>query len=169
MMGTTLAHLGMELGLEVTWLPSYGPEMRGGTANCHVIISPVAIGSPGVDRPNVVIAMNGPGLVSFEPILESGGLLIINSSVAQERPLRTDIRSYLLPLSQIAEEAGEMKATNMAALAAYLILSGIFPIEKLQQLLVAKFKKPQLLAQNLRVIDLTLNFLTREGLVHAPC
>ena len=80
MAGTTLGHLGMELGLKTTWLPSYGPEMRGGTANCHVNISNKEIGSPVVDKPNVLVAMNTPSLNEFAPTVSEGGLIIVNQT-----------------------------------------------------------------------------------------
>lgn len=153
MAGTTLAYLGMEHDLEVTWLPSYGPEMRGGTANCHVVLSNKKIGSPVVEKPNVLIAMNGPSLDSFENIVEPGGLIIVNSSVATQKVKRSDVKVIYIPMTQIAEEGGVKAASNMVALTAYFSYTKAFSVDRLKDLLKYNFKKKDLVDKNIQVID----------------
>jgi 2-oxoglutarate ferredoxin oxidoreductase subunit gamma len=120
LMGQLLCHAGMQEGLSVTWMPSYGPEMRGGTANCTVILSSERIGSPVTRYPCSLVAMNGPSLDRFEGTVKAGGLLVLNSSLAERPPQRTDLRVLTIPANKIAEECGTLQVTNMAALGAYL-------------------------------------------------
>ena len=121
LMGQLLAEAGMNENRQVSWLPSYGPEMRGGTANCTVIVSEREIPSPIVshDASSVVI-MNLPSLARFIPELESGGVALINSSLVTERPDRPDIRAVYVPANEIASELGNMKVSNLVMLGAYL-------------------------------------------------
>ncbi len=120
LMGQVLAGAGMFEGKEVSWLPSYGPEMRGGTANCHVIVSEERIGSPFVSSPDVVVAMNLPSMDKFAPQLKEGGLLIINSSLIDTEPERKDIRVIKIPANELAAEVGSDRAANMVALGAII-------------------------------------------------
>lgn len=120
LMGQVLAGAGMIEGKEVSWLPSYGPEMRGGTANCHVIVSEERIGSPFVASPDVVVAMNLPSMDKFAPQLKEGGLLIINSSLIDDEPERKDIRVIKIPANELAAEVGSDRAANMVALGAII-------------------------------------------------
>lgn len=159
MAGTTLAYLGMECGLEVTWLPSYGPEMRGGTANCHVCLSSTPIGTPVVESPNILIAMNGPSLDSFEGIVEKGGHIIVNSSVTDQKVKRTDVKTYYIPMTEIAERNGVRQAANMAAIVAYLEMTQVMEVDKLKTFLKSKFKKPDLLEKNFGIMDETIQYL----------
>lgn len=117
--GKTLARSGMEKGLEVTWLPSYGPEMRGGTANCTVIISSELIGSPIVDQPQVLITFNKPSLDKFGSQVQSDGTIIVNSSLVDELPDLSQVNLLEVPLNDLAQEVGSQKATNMVALGAW--------------------------------------------------
>lgn len=131
-MGRLVAQTAMEKGLEVSWLPSYGPEMRGGTANCHVIISSTPIGSPVISLDaTTVIAMNLPSMKRFEGELVSGGLLIYNSSLINEEPQRTDIRSIPIEGNEIASEVGTLKAANMVMLGAYTALVEVVTVADL--------------------------------------
>lgn len=114
--GEILAYAGMDADLHVTWIPSYGPEMRGGTANCTVIVSKDEIGSPLVRNPQVCIAMNLPSLDKYENQLKSGGLMIINSSIIKREVIRKDIRVLLIPGNEVAEELGNARLTNMVML-----------------------------------------------------
>jgi len=118
LMGQILAGAGMLENKEVSWLPSYGPEMRGGTANCHVIVSSERISSPFVGEPDVVVAMNLPSMDKFTPQLKKGGLLIINSSLIDSEPQRQDIRVIKIPANELAAEVGSDRAANMVALGA---------------------------------------------------
>ncbi len=152
MAGTTLAYLGMEHGLNVTWLPSYGPEMRGGTANCHVVMSNKEVGAPVVEKPNVLIAMNGPSLDEFEYLVESDGLIIVNSSVINRTVERDDVKALYVPMTDIAEKHNILPAANMVALTAYLSFTGIMEIDRLEQLIQANFKKKSLVGKNLEII-----------------
>lgn len=162
MAGSTLAYLAMELGLEVTWLPSYGPEMRGGTANCSINISNEEIGTPVVEQPNVLIAMNGPSLHAFEPTVRPGGIIIVNSSVINEKIQRKDVTALYVPMNEIAENAGLRAAANMSAIAAYMAFSKVFEVDQLKAFMKEKFKKPDLLQKNFEIMDKTLAHLEKN-------
>ncbi|MBT3236863.1 MAG: 2-ketoisovalerate ferredoxin oxidoreductase [Bdellovibrionales bacterium] len=152
MAGTTLAYLGMEHDLDVTWLPSYGPEMRGGTANCHVVLSNQQIGTPMVNTPDCLIAMNGPSYTEFEPTVRKGGLVIVNSSIITQQATRSDLTTLYVPLTELAESAGIKAAANMAAVAAYLTYTDLMSLDNLIAFLKTNFKKPALLDKNVDTI-----------------
>ncbi len=118
--GQLLAYAGMDAGRHVTWIPSYGPEMRGGTANCTVIIGDDPIGAPLVTRPDVAIVFNKPSYDKYEPIVKAGGLLIVNRSIVPDQSDRTDIEVVYIPANEIAEEFGTTKMLNMVLLGAML-------------------------------------------------
>ncbi len=118
--GRILCLAAMGEGKHVSHLPSYGAEMRGGTANCSVVVSDEEIASPLVPRPSVCIVLNAPSLVKFQPIVAEGGLLIWNTSLIEVAPDRSDIEVLPVAANEIAEEAGSYKAANMAALGALL-------------------------------------------------
>ena len=123
--GQILAYAGLDEGKNVSWLPSYGPEMRGGTANCCVIVSDEEIGSPVVAEADTVIVMNRPSLDKYESAVKTGGLLIINSSLIDQKSTREDIDVVYVPANELAEELGTSKAANMVALGAYLERTGV--------------------------------------------
>lgn len=127
--GMLLTHAGMLEGREVTFLPSYGAEQRGGTANCSVVISDRLIHSPLVTRASAVMALNGPSLRAFEPALAPGGLLLLNKSLVKEVPERTDVTVLAVPASQVAEELGELRVANMVLLGAFLSRSEAVGLE----------------------------------------
>ncbi len=127
--GKVLAQAAMEQGFEVTWLPSYGPEMRGGTANCTVVVADEPVGSPIVDQPQVLVAMNGPSLERFGPRVAPGGAVILNSSLVSTPFARADARVLSLPMNELARELGEARAANMVALGAVVKVLGLFPLE----------------------------------------
>jgi len=131
--GKILAQAGMDHGLEVTWLPSYGPEMRGGTANCTVVLSDEPVGSPIVDEPSALVAMNRPSLDKFEPIIASGGAVVVNSSLVDRQASRDDLDVRYLPFNDLAAEAGNPRTINMVALGAYLKATGAVPLETAQR------------------------------------
>ena len=118
--GQVLAYAAMDAGKEVTWSPSYGPEMRGGTANCTVVIADDEIGSPLVKNPPLVIALNLPSFDKYEEILATGGTLIVNQSMVDREAKRTDINVVFVPCNEIAEEIGDKKLMNMVAIGALL-------------------------------------------------
>ncbi|QNO16185.1 2-oxoacid:acceptor oxidoreductase family protein [Alkalicella caledoniensis] len=115
-MGQLVAYSGMIEGKEVSWMPSYGPEMRGGTANCTVVVSEDPIGSPVVVEPQVVVAMNLPSLDKFESMVKPGGVLIINSSLINRTSERDDITVIEVPANEIANELGNARVANMVVL-----------------------------------------------------
>jgi len=114
----------MREGLQVSWIPSYGPEMRGGTAHCHVRLSRGSIASPLINRPSTVIAFNEPSVERFLDELLPGGLMMLNSSMVTTKPARTDIRVVEVPATETAKEVGNPKVANMVMLGAYLQLTG---------------------------------------------
>lgn len=118
--GQLLAYAGMDQGQQVTWIPSYGPEMRGGTANCTVVISNDEIGSPFVKNPAAVIAMNLPSLDKYEDLVKPGGTLVINSSMVNREVPRKDIQVVSIPANEIAEQVGSKRAVNMVMLGGLL-------------------------------------------------
>ena len=118
--GQVLAYAAMDSGKEVTWIPSYGPEMRGGTANCTVIIADDEIGSPLVKNPPLAIALNLPSFDKYEDLLAPGGTLVVNQSMVDRGAKRTDIHVILVPCNEIAEEIGDKRLLNMVAVGALL-------------------------------------------------
>ena len=133
--GQVLAYAAMDEGKQVTWIPSYGPEMRGGTANCTVVISDEEIGSPTVKHPKAVLALNLPSLDKYEDMIAPGGCLVVNESMVNRKPTRTDIRVVILPANEIAREIGNERATNMVMLGALLANMDILPIKALEKAL----------------------------------
>lgn len=125
--GKLLAYSAMKNGKHVTWIPSYGPEMRGGTANCTVVISDEEIGSPVITKPQALIIMNNPSLEAFEPRLKPKGVLFLNSSLITRRVLRKDIDAIAIPANDIAAELGEKRAANMVMLGAYIARTQVIP------------------------------------------
>jgi len=129
LMGQLLCYAGMHEGLKVTWMPSYGPEMRGGTANCTVMLSSDRIGSPVTHTPSSLVAMNKPSLDRFEAAVQTGGFLVINSSLVERDSRRSDLRIVKVPANKIAEEVGALQVSNMAALGAYVGGKGVVSLE----------------------------------------
>ncbi|KAF0110383.1 MAG: 2-oxoglutarate ferredoxin oxidoreductase subunit gamma [Chloroflexi bacterium] len=125
--GQLLAYAGMDEGKNVTWIPSYGPEMRGGTANCTVIVSDEEIGSPLVRNPSAVIAMNRPSLDKYEDQVKPGGVLVVNASIVDRPVNRTDIKVVEVDANGIAEKLGDKRMTNMVLLGALLANLPVLP------------------------------------------
>lgn len=130
-MGKFLAYAGMDENMNVSWLPSYGPEMRGGTANCSVILTDENIGSPIVADATTVVVMNRPSLDKFEHSIVPGGLLIMDTDLVNREPERTDIEVIRIPAQMAAEEVGSKKIANMVLLGALVERTGIVPMEAL--------------------------------------
>jgi 2-oxoglutarate ferredoxin oxidoreductase subunit gamma len=118
--GQVLTYAAMDVGMAVTWIPSYGPEMRGGTANCTVVISDEEIGSPVVRNPDLALTMNLPSLDKYEPLVKPGGVLVVNESMVDRGANRTDITSVFIPCNKIAEELGSPRLANMVAVGAMI-------------------------------------------------
>lgn len=154
LMGQLMTYAGMLEGRHVSWMPAYGPEMRGGTANCSVIISDDPVGSPIVAEPDLVVAMNLPSLDRFEPSLRAKGKLLINSSLINKKETRTDIEAILIPCNEIAQELGNPKVANMVMVGAVVAASGAVKVESILSVLSEKiFKnKPDLMSINEQAI-----------------
>ena len=145
LMGRLLAYAGMIEGKKVAWMPSYGPEMRGGTANCTVLISSNEIGSPIVSHPKILIAMNQPSLDKFESNVSKDGLIILNDSLIKREVKRNDVNVIKIPADDIADKLGNSKAANMVVLGAYVEQSGIVKMDTifkaLEEVLTGRNKK----------------------------
>ncbi|MGA2268124.1 MAG: 2-oxoacid:acceptor oxidoreductase family protein [Bryobacteraceae bacterium] len=140
MLGEVLAEAGLEAGYEVSWLPSYGPEMRSGTSNCHVRLSSEAIDSPLVSRPNVLLALNEPSLRKFLPAMEPGGTVLYNSAQLPEDCARPDIRMVAMPFTQLADQLGDSKVANIVMLGALLETTALLDEERVTGALRRKVK-----------------------------
>lgn len=148
-LGQILAYAAMTEGKEVSWLPSYGPEMRGGTANCSVIISEKPIASPIVARPTLLVAMNGPSLVKFEDKVAPGGVIMVNSSLIERKVQRTDVKAYYIPANDLAIKCGTARAANIIMYGAINSHCKILLPESVQKGLEYAFKKkPHLIPMN---------------------
>ena len=130
--GITLAYAGMMDGKNVTFFPAYGAEMRGGTANCSVVVSSDLVASPVVGNPDSIMILNEPSLAKFEPVLKQAGLMLLNTSLVASKPTRADITVIEVPANDIAEELGNIKAANMVMLGAYAKKTGAVRIETLK-------------------------------------
>ncbi|MDZ7267710.1 MAG: 2-oxoacid:acceptor oxidoreductase family protein [candidate division KSB1 bacterium] len=165
--GVTLAEAGMRIGRHVSWLPSYGPEMRGGTANCHVIISNEKIGSPLVSESDVLIAMNRPSLEKFQAEVRPGGLVLYNRSLIAGVTLRDEVQVVAVPATEIADALGNTKVANVVMLGAYLELSKLLPEEVVLAVLNQKAKsRPALAELNARALAAGQNFARTGVLPH---
>ncbi|HSN57623.1 MAG TPA: 2-oxoacid:acceptor oxidoreductase family protein [Candidatus Sulfomarinibacteraceae bacterium] len=164
LIGKMLAYAGMREGKEVSWLPSYGPEMRGGTCNCTVVISDRPVGSPVIRSPRAVVAMNLPSLDKFEPDLRPGGLLIINTSLINRSARRDDVTVVSVPANEIANELGNPRGANMIALGAYLGATGAVSLDGVIEVVRETF------AAKPAVVDVNITALRRGhelGTAHA--
>jgi Pyruvate/2-oxoacid:ferredoxin oxidoreductase gamma subunit len=167
-LGRLLAEAGMRQGYHVSWLPSYGPEMRGGTANCQVNISTEPIGSPLVSDPTVLIAMNRPSLEKYQSELISGGLLIYDASLIDKPPERDDVEIVALPATALADEIGSAKIANMVVLGAYLGITNLLDKEEFFKALAAVSKKASLLELNLKAIEAGIHAVRTSKVEEAP-
>jgi 2-oxoglutarate ferredoxin oxidoreductase subunit gamma len=135
--GQVLAYAAMDLGKEVTWIPSYGPEMRGGTANCTVVIADEEIGSPLVQYPPAAIVLNLPSFDKYEPLIKPGGVLIVNQSMVDRSAKRDDITEIFIAANEVAEQIGDKKLTNMVTVGALLASLPEIPLEAVETALKA--------------------------------
>ena len=149
-----LAHAAMEQGFEVVWIPSYGPEMRGGTAYCMVVVSDRPIGSPIVRNPHHLVAMNRPSLEKFASVVKPGGVIMINSSLISCDSGRKDVDEIKVPVSDIAKEIGSIKAANIVALGAFAARSRIVDFEILKESVKTEFAgKEKLIPLNMAALE----------------
>jgi len=145
LMGQLISYAGMLEGKEVSWLPSYGPEMRGGTANCSVMVSDRPIGSPVItDDATVAMVLNLPSLDKFENDVVPGGKLLINSSLIEKKATRTDITAYYIPANEIAVELGNLRVANMVMLGAFLELTKTVEVSSVLSALKKTFGESKL-------------------------
>jgi 2-oxoglutarate ferredoxin oxidoreductase subunit gamma len=157
--GKLLAYCAMKHGLNVTWIPSYGPEMRGGTANCTVVISDDPIGSPVISAPEALIIMNNPSLEVFEPKLKGGGLLLVDSTLVTRKTKRKDIKVVAVPADDIAIKIGEKRAANMVMLGAYAARVRMISEKDIVEGFKALFEgKAQYLDANIKALEKGMNY-----------
>jgi len=133
--GQLLAYAAMDQGLEVTWIPSYGPEMRGGKARCTVVVSDQPIGAPLVRRPSAAIVLNIPSMEAFEPAVKPGGVLVVNSSMVPDESEREDIDVVYAPASDLATEIGNVRMANVVCLGALVEATGVVSLDAVAQAL----------------------------------
>lgn len=152
--GKLLAYCGMVAGKELSWLPSYGPEMRGGTCNCHVILSDEPVSSPLITKPTVLFAMNQPSLDKFEEKVASGGVIVYDSTLIASGAKRDDVDAIAVPATKIANDMGASKLANMILIGALIKETGMFDIETVEKALnkLIPPKKADLLMVNLECI-----------------
>jgi 2-oxoglutarate ferredoxin oxidoreductase subunit gamma len=133
--GQLLAYAGMDEGMEVTWIPSYGPEMRGGTAHCYVVLSDKPIGSPIVSRPKVALVFNNPSFEKYESLVAPGGVLVRNASLISQASGRTDITELAVPATGLADDLGNLRLANVVMLGAMLTVHPILSIDAIKHAL----------------------------------
>lgn len=157
--GKFYAYKGLIEGKNVSWLPSYGPEMRGGTANCSVIISDTPVGSPIVDTPDILIAMNLPSLDKYENAVAKGGKIFVDSALIERKVERTDVDVYYIPATQLAAENGVTTLANMIIMGKVLEVTGSYD-ENVEAALkkVISARHQDMLDFNLKALELGKNF-----------
>ena len=161
LIGNLLAQAGMEHGLEVSFIPVYGAEMRGGTANCTVVLDEHAIGSPLVREPMSTIILNEPSLSKFQPRLGADGVQIVNASLVAENVLDAAKRTVYIPVNDMAHELGNVKMANMVALGAWLKATGALPLNVVQEALnrVVSAHYAKLISANAKALEQGYNFI----------
>ena len=153
--GMVLAYAGMESGRNVTWIPSYGPEMRGGTAHVTIIVSDEEIGSPVIRYPSATIVLNNPSMEKYEPLVKEGGVLVYNSTLITNTATRSGLRYVPVPANDIASGLGSVKMANMVALGALVAATGVLPLEAVNHALRNHLpeSKRDLLEPNLQALQ----------------
>lgn len=154
LIGKILAHAEMQAGSEVVWIPSYGPEMRGGTAYCTVVTSDRPIGSPIIQNPQHLVAMNRPSLEKFAPTVKPGGVIFINGSLISIHSGRNDVDEFSVPIIDIARDLGNVKVANIVALGAFVARSKIVDFDLLKDSVKDEFTgKKKLIPINLEALE----------------
>ena len=158
--GKFLAYEGLLEGKEVSWLPSYGPEMRGGTANCSIILGDEKIGSPIVSNPDILIAMNLPSLEKYENEAVPGSKIFVDSSLIEKKVSRSDVEAYYIPATKIASDNGLDGLANMIMTGYMIKITGVIPFENIRKTLekVVSARKQNLLEANIKAIETGYNF-----------
>ncbi len=158
--GKCIAYKGLEEGKQLSWLPSYGPEMRGGTANCSVIISDTPVGSPIVSTPDVLTAMNLPSLDKYEDATAKGGKIFVDSSLIDRKVNRTDVDAYYIPATKLAKDAGFPTLANMIMMGKMIKEAGFVSMDGMKEALghVISAKRADMLDINLKAIEIGYNY-----------
>lgn len=153
--GQLLAYAAMDARYDVTWIPSYGPEMRGGTAHCTVVISDKPIGSPIVSYPGIAVAFNNPSFEKYEPLVAAKGLLVYNASLIDRQPQRPDIETLAVPATDIADELGNLRLTNIVMLGALLAMRPLLTLDQIRHALAGHIPshRRDLLPLNLEALE----------------
>ena len=169
MVGQILAYAGTELELYALWYPSYGPETRGGTANCSVIVSKKSINSPVFQKATHLIAFNQPSLDKFIDQVKSDGIILYNSSLIQKPEPKEKIHFCGIPANDIAVELGNIQVANMVIMGAYLGLTDMFSVEIIEKMLAKLLgeRKAHLIPINRQAIDRGIEFVKSQGGIHA--
>ena len=161
-LGLFMAQVGMRAKLHASWIPSYGPEMRGGTANCSVNVSEGRIGTPLVDRPNVLVVMNQPSLDAFEQDVVDGGTILVDTGIVEGRPDAERLNCVLIPATKIADEVGTPKIANVVMLGALCAATGAFELDFVKETLRVVVKKKNLIDMNITALERGFAFV-RDG------
>ena len=164
--GQLLTYTGLDEGFHVSWIPSYGPEMRGGTAHCTVIVSDDPVGSPIIREPTVCIVMNPPSMDKYEPLVRPGGILVINSTLARQKSERSDISAVYVPANELAAEVGNVKMANVVLLGAMLGTREILPIDSVKRTMDEHIpeRRKHIIEPNKRALDRGVQFVRdQEG------
>lgn len=158
--GKFLAYDGLIEDRQVSWLPSYGPEMRGGTCNCSVILSDTQVGSPIVSNPDILIAMNLPSLDKFENEAVAGAKIFVDSSLIDRKVIREDVEAYYIPATKMASDEGLNGLANMIMIGYMIKKAGVMPYENVEKVMakVVPAKKQDKLALNIKAVELGYNF-----------
>lgn len=152
--GKFLALAGMAEGREVVWIPSYGPEMRGGTAYCTVVVADKPIGSPVINMPGHLVVMNRPSLEKFAPTVKPGGVLVINSSLIPIGTERTDLDVVRVPCNEIAIQLGQPRVAAMVALGAFIARSGMVDFARFRDIVAEQFsRKAEVAGVNVAAVE----------------
>ena len=173
LLGEVLAEAGLDAGLEVSWLPSYGPEMRSGTSNCHVRLSNQPVDSPLVTVPSVLVAMNEPSLRKFDLAVRRGGWVIYNSDTFPADCMRDGVHVLALPFTRLANELGDARVANMVMLGALLEIDGVLPQASIEAALRRLIKNPRWIELDERALargrELFKDAVSRESSAKEPC
>ena len=161
--GQLMTYAGMIAGKQISWMPAYGPEMRGGTASCSVIVSEKLIGSPVVTKPNVLVAFNKPSLERFIGTVKPGGVVIVNNSLCDEPVNRQDVQIFPVPLNDIAADMGSTRSLNMIALGAVIAATKAVPLTAVEQAFLKRFgNKPGVVEANMQAVQAGIDCVTSK-------
>ena len=158
--GKFLAYAGLLEGRQLSWLPSYGPEMRGGTANCSVILSDEPVGSPIVSNPDILVAMNLPSLDKYEDAVVPGGMIFVDSTLIERKVKRDDVKVFYIPATQLAQQMQAPTLANMIITGKLIKESGMIKEESIEQTLgkIVSAKRANLLEVNLKAIKCGMEY-----------